>query len=344
MIIEVLVLVILIICNALFAAIEMAFISLNDLKVKKEATNGNKKAIQINKMLKSPSKFLATIQIGITFAGFLSSAFAATTFADALSPILYNLVPIITENTWNVISVITITILLSGLMLVFGELVPKRIAMKHSEQVAYSTVTILKVISVLFAPFVYILTKLTNIISNLFGINEHEQELATEEEVKMLIDECHEVGTLQKYEQKYIHNILTFNDVEISKIMVKREDILTIEESTPFNKVIKIFQDKNLSFSKIPVYSKETNKITGILYNKDVLRNVTKEITIQDIMKKPILIPNDKLIFEAFNKLKRNKSKIGIIVNKEGNHIGMITMEDILEEIVGDIYDEFDKK
>ncbi len=344
MIIEILVLIILIICNATFAAIEMSFISLNDLKIKKEASSGNKRAVQINKMLKSPSKFLATIQIGITFAGFLSSAFAATTFADELSPILYNAMPFITENTWNAISVITTTVLLSGLMLVFGELVPKRIAMKHSEQVAFATVNILKIISILFAPFVWILTKLTNIISKLFGINEHEQELATEEEVKMLIDECHEVGTLQKYEQKYIHNILTFNDIEISKIMTKREDILSIEETTDFNKVIKVFQNKNLSHSKIPVYNKDTNLITGILYDKDILRNIDKDITIQSIMKKPVLIPNNKLIFEAFNKLKRNKCKIGIIVDKEGNHIGMITIEDILEEIVGDIYDEFDKK
>ncbi len=344
MIIEITVLIVLIMCNALLAAIEMSFITLNDYKIKKEATKGNKKAIEINKMLKSPSKFLATIQIGITFAGFLSSAFAATTFADRLSPYLYEILPILNENTWNAIAVVTITIILSGLMLVFGELVPKRIAMKHDEKVAYRTIGILKFISIIFSPFVYILTKLTNLVSKLFGVNEHDQEIATEEEVKILIDECHENGTLQKYEQKYIHNILEFNDVEIAKIMTKKDDMFIINSDYSFEKTTKIFKDKKLAYSKLPVYDKATNKIIGIIHSKDILRNIDKEgVDLQTIMRKPVFIPQNKLIYEAFNKLKRNKSQIGIIIDENNDYIGMITIEDILEEIVGNIYDEFDK-
>ena len=178
---QLIVLIILILLNAYFAASEIAFISLNDAKIEKQAKEGNKKAKQIEKMLKEPSKFLATIQIGITLAGFLSSAFASETFADMLAPMLNNLIPTISVGVWKSISIIIITIILSFFTLVFGELVPKRLAMKHYEKIAFATIGVIRGISIVTAPFVKLLTVVTNGISKLFGVGENEEETVTEE-------------------------------------------------------------------------------------------------------------------------------------------------------------------
>ena len=179
---QILVLVILIALNAFFAASEIAFISLNDNKIEKQAKDGNKKAQQIQKMLETPSKFLATIQIGITLAGFLSSAFASDTFADMLAPELNKLMPI-GVGVWQSISIIIITIILSFFTLIFGELVPKRLAMKNYEKIAFGTIGIIRGISIVTAPFVKLLTWVTNGISKIFGVGENEEQFVTEEEI-----------------------------------------------------------------------------------------------------------------------------------------------------------------
>ncbi len=336
---EILILIFLILCNALFAGIEMAFVTLNDLKVENKAKEGNKKAILINKMLKQPSKFLATIQIGITFAGFLSSAVASSTFAEKLSPIFYDLFPFINEYYWNMIMIVIITIILSCFMLVFGELVPKRIAMKHSEEVSEMTINILIVISIIFTPFVYILTKITDFISSLFGIDEHEKEIITEEEIKMLVDECHDRGTLRQYEKKYIHNILEFNDIKIIDIMLDKKDMFTINYNMNVKEVVNLLSKNLVVFSKIPVVN-DSEEIIGILHIKDLLKNIDKNIKINKIVRDVIFVNKNKVIIDVFNKLKRNKSQIAIICDNK-DYIGMVTIEDILEEIVGDIKDEF---
>ena len=183
MISNIIILVILILLNAFFAAVEIAFISLNDARIELQAKEGNKKAKAINKMLKNPSQFLATIQIGITLAGFLSSAFAADTFADKIVPVFYNLVPSISIGTWKSIVIVLITIILSYFTLVFGELVPKRIGMKYAEKVAYASISIIKIIAKITAPFGKLLTFSTNVISKLFGVTGEEEENVTEEEI-----------------------------------------------------------------------------------------------------------------------------------------------------------------
>ena len=185
---QIIVLILLVLLNAFFAALEMAFISLNDAKIALEAKEGNKKAKKIQNMLKKPSKFLATIQIGITFAGFLSSAFAADNFVEKLAPVLYNWLPMINLSIWKTISLVIITLILSFFTLIFGELVPKRIAMKFSEKVAFFGVDIIRFIAIITSPLVKFLTYATNVVSKLFGISENEEEIVTEEEIRMLVD------------------------------------------------------------------------------------------------------------------------------------------------------------
>ena len=186
MISQLIILVLLIALNAFFAASEIAFISLNDAKIEKQAKEGNKKAKQIEKMIKTPSKFLATIQIGITLAGFLSSAFASDAFAEKLAPMLYNLIPIFSLSIWKSISIVIITIILSFFTLVFGELVPKRFAMKNYEKISFATIGIIRAISIIASPFVKLLTWVTNAVSKMFGVGENEEESVTEEEIKTI--------------------------------------------------------------------------------------------------------------------------------------------------------------
>ena len=343
MLTQILVLVILIGLNAFFAASEIAFISLNDNKIEKQAKEGNKKAKQIQKMLESPSKFLATIQIGITLAGFLSSAFASDTFAGLLAPNLNNLIPIGIE-AWENISIIIITIILSFFTLVFGELVPKRLAMKNYEKIAFGTIGIIRAIAIVTAPFVKFLTLTTNAISKLFGVGENEQEIVTEEEIKMMVDQGEENGTIEEEEKELINNVFEFNDITVSEIMRHRKDIFAVDINISTDELMDELEKEEFRYSRIPVYDETIDEIKGILYVKDVLKNIRKKsFKVKNVVKEAYFVSQNRLINEVFKKKKKNKTQIAIIVDEYGGTEGLITMEDILEELVGDIYDEYDK-
>lgn len=343
MISQLFVLIILILINAYFAASEIAFISLNDAKIERQAKEENKKAKQIEKMLKNPSKFLATIQIGITLAGFLSSAFASDAFADILAPALNNIFPMVSVQTFRGISIIIITIILSFFTLVFGELVPKRLAMKYSEKVAYASIGIIKLISIITAPFVKILTKSTNLISKLFGISENEEEIVTEEEIKMMIDEGEENGTIEFEEKEMINNIFEFNDITASEVMTHRTDIYAIEVNNDIQKELSKLDE--YKYSRIPVYEGTIDNIVGILFVKDLLKYfaTNEKIEVRKIMREAYFVPEGKPINELFKDLQRNKRQMAIIIDEYGGTAGLVTMEDLIEEIVGNIFDEYDE-
>lgn len=343
MISQLLILLILILLNAYFAASEIAFISLNDTKIEKQAKEGNKKAKQIEKMLKNPSKFLATIQIGITLAGFLSSAFASDTFANILAPTLNNIFPIISIEVFKRISIILITIILSFFTLVFGELVPKRLAMKYYEKIAYSTIGVIRVIAIITAPFVKILTIVTNFISKIFGISESEEEIVTEEEIKMMIDEGEEKGTIEEDEKEMIHNIFEFNDITVSEVMTHRIDVYAVDINSNIEDILKELGE--YKYSRIPVYEEEIDDIKGILFIKDLIKyvNSKKSIKIKNIMREAYFVSENKPINELFKDLQKNKKQMAIVIDEYGGTAGVVTMEDLLEEIVGNIFDEYDE-
>ena len=342
MITQIVILVVLILLNAYFAASEIAFISLNDTKIEKQVKEGNKKAKQIQKMLKNPSEFLATIQIGITLAGFLSSAFASDAFADILAPALYKIFPMISIQVFKGISIVLITIILSFFTLVFGELVPKRLAMKYYEKIAFSSIGVIRFLSIITLPFVKVLSAVTNFISKLFGISENEEEVATEEEIKMMIDEGEEKGTIQQEEKEMIHNIFEFNDITVSEVMTHRTDVYAIEIDSEINDIIKELDD--YKYSRIPVYEETIDNIKGILFVKDLLKYLhgKKTIKIKNIMREAYFVSENKPINELFKNLQKNKMQMAIVVDEYGGTAGIVTMEDLLEEIVGNIFDEYD--
>ena len=342
---QLIILAVLIFLNAFFAASEIAFISLNDTKIEKQAKDGNKKAKQIEKMLKTPSKFLATIQIGITLAGFLSSAFASDTFAEKLAPILFQCMPFFSLGVLKSISIIIITIILSFFTLVFGELVPKRLAMKNYEKIAFGTIGIIRAISIITSPFVKFLTLVTNSISKLFGVGENEEESVTEEEIKMMVDQGEEKGTIKEEEKELINNVFEFNDITASEIMKHRKDIFAVDINISNDELMEELSKEEYRYSRIPVYDETIDEIKGILYIKDVLKNIGKKnFKVKNVVKDAYFVSQTRLINEVFKELQKNKMQIAIIIDEYGGTAGLITMEDILEELVGDIYDEYDKE
>ena len=342
---QLVVLVILIFINAFFAASEIAFISLNDAKIEKQAKEGNKKAKQIEGMLKSPSKFLATIQIGITLAGFLSSAFASDAFAERLSPILHEIMPFLSQGVWNSISIVLITIILSFFTLVFGELVPKRLAMKHYEKIAFATIGVIRAISIVTSPFVKLLTVCTNGVSRIFGVGENEEESVTEEEIKMMVSQGQEKGTIKREEQELINNVFELNDITVSEIMRHRKDIFAVDINISTEELLEELSQEEYRYSRIPVYEETIDEIKGILYVKDVLKNINKKsFKVKNVVKEAYFVSQNRLINEVFKELQKNKKQIAIILDEYGGTAGLITMEDILEELVGDIYDEYDEE
>ena len=342
MFLQIIVLIILILLNAYFAATEIAFISLNDAKIERKAKNGSKKAKQIVKMLRNPSKFLATIQIGITLAGFLSSAFASDAFADILAPTLNKMMPFLSIDVWRGISIIIITGILSFFTLVFGELVPKRLAMKYYEKIAYMSIGVIKAISIVTAPFVKLLTFSTNIVSKIFGVGENEEAIVTEEEIKMMIDEGREKGTIEEEEKEMINNVFEFNDTTASEIMIHRTDIFAIEINDNLSEILNDVDE--YKYSIIPVYEDTIDDIKGILFVKDILKllNDGKPIKIKENIREAYFIPESKPINEIFKELQKNKKQMAIVIDEYGGTAGLLTMEDILEELVGNIFDEYD--
>lgn len=340
---QIIILAILILVNAYFAMTEIAYISLTDAKIAKMSKEGNKKAKKIEKMLSSPSKFLATIQVGITFAGFFSSAFAADTFASKLAPVLYETTGWFNGATWNTISLVIITIILSYFTLIFGELVPKRIGMKYAEQVAFGTTSIISVIAKIFAPCVKVLTVSTNIVSKIFGVSETEEETVTEEEIRMMVDVGGEKGVIEKQEKEMINNVFEFNNRIVSEIMIPRTEVFAVEENTTLAELAD-YEDFDYRYSRIPVYEDTIDNIKGLIYMKDILReSKNKKTKVKALLRDAYYVPETKVVSDLFKELQKAKLQIAVVLDEYGGTAGIVTMEDILEEIVGDIYDEYDE-
>ena len=339
--ISLLVLVLLIFINAFFAATEIAFISLNDAKIEKQAKEGNKKAKKIKKMLQEPSKFLATIQVGITLAGFLSSAFAADAFASSLAPQLENLIPI-GIDIWEKISIILITLILSYFSLVFGELVPKRLAMKNPERIAFGTIGIIRVINKITSPIVAFLNFSTNSISKLFGVGPEHEEVVTEEEIRMMVDVGEEKGSIEEEEKEFINNVFEFNDKIVSEVMNHRTEVYAIDVKSNVQDILRDL--KEYKYSRIPVYEENIDNVVGILFIKDLLAYAysNKEVKIKKLMRPAYFVSENKQINELFRDMKKNKQQLAIVLDEYGGTAGIISMEDIIEELVGNIFDEYD--
>jgi len=335
----------LIMCNAFFAASEIALISLNDNKIKHMADEGNKRAKLLVKVLSEPSRFLATIQIGVTLSGFLASAFAAESFADRLVDLVKMTQIPVSGSVLKTVSVIVITVILSYFTLVLGELVPKRLAMKKAEQISFSVASPLHFLSVATFPFVKLLTVSTNSIVRIFGVDPNGDERhITEEEIRMMVDVGEEKGAIDESEKEMINNIFEFDNKVVSDIMTHRTDIVGVPITASLKEIIALI--KREKFTRYPVYEDNIDNITGILNIKDLiqlLEDENQDFDLKKIMRQPYFVPASKKTDELFKELQSRKTHMAVAIDEYGGTAGIITIEDLVEEIVGNIFDEYDE-
>ncbi len=339
---QIIIILILTTINALFAAAELAIVSSKNTKIKILAEKGNKNAILFQKLLKEPTKFLSSIQVAITFAGFLSSASAATSLSTYMTDFLNMLkIPYAAQT-----SVIIITILLSIFILLFGELIPKRIAMVNPEKIALALIPMVNFIYIIFRPIVVILSFTTNLILKLLGISRTlTEQQVSEEEIKANIYMGTKQGLLEDEDSKMIMSIFDFDDEIVSKIMVPRNETYMININDLDKETLK--ETVSVGYSRIPVYEDREDNVIGMLYIKDLLKYSLEDIEfplekVREILRKPFIVPESKKINKLLKEMQKTKKHIAIVTDEFGGVIGIATIEDIIEEIVGDINDEYD--
>lgn len=344
--IEIVVLLILIVLNAFFAASEIALISLNDNKIKLMADSGNRKAKMLYNLTAEPSRFLATIQIGITLAGFLASAFAAESFAGRMAVFLNEMGVPISQGMLELISVITITLVLSYFTLVLGELVPKRLALQKAEPIAMFAAGPLTVLSKISSPFVKLLTLSTNGIVRLFGVDPNaESEHVTEEEIRMMVDVGREKGTIQDSEKVMINNIFEFDNKTVSDIMTHRTNIIALSAGTSLKETVKIVNQEK--YTRMPVYDGDIDHIIGILHTKDLIPFIEgvdpQEFNLRSMLREPSFILESMRLDQLFRDMQKSNIHMAVVIDEYGGTDGIVTIEDLIEEIVGNIFDEYDE-
>ena len=329
--------------NAFFSCTEMAVVSVNKNRMGMLAEKGNKKAKLILKLLEEPTNFLSTIQVAITLSGFFASASAATNFSFVVENWL---------NPFNIpytkeISLVLVTVVLSFFTLVFGELVPKRVALQRAESIALFSVKIVYLISKIVLPFIKLLSFSTNLVLKILGVNlENIEEKVSEEEIKSLIEVGQRHGVFNETEKEMITSVLSFDNKIAREIMIPRKNVYSINIDTPLtNYLDELLEEKH---SRIPVYQGDKDNIVGILYLKDFIvearKNSFENVNISSIMKKPYFVLENKNIDVLFKEFQKRKIFMAILVDEYGSFVGIVTMEDIIEEVMGNIQDVYDEE
>ena len=344
-ILKILLLFALILVNAFFAMSEIAIISLNDTKIERLAEEGDKKAKKIMKLTENSSNFLSMIQIGVTLAGFLTSASAADSFAPLITAAVAPHVNPALLGVIDTAALIVITIVISYFSLVLGELVPKKIAMQKAESISYKIVGFLLVFMKVTKPFVRVLAFSTNTIVRLFGIDPSaDEEQVTEEEILMMVDVGEEKGVIENTQAEMINNIFELDDIDAGDIMTHRVDMAAVEADEPVSEVLNVAIEEG--YSRIPVYDDDPDNIVGMVYIKDLLEYVGKELpvnkSIREVMREAYFVPETKKCGKLFAEMSENHIQMAIVVDEYGGTAGLVTLEDIVESIMGNIQDEYD--
>ena len=340
---QLLLIIVLTLINAYFAASEMAIVSVNKNKIRILAESGNKKAKLVEKLLKEPTAFLSTIQIAITVAGFFNSASAATGISLRFAKVL---------RQWHIpygetISIIIITILLSFITLIFGELVPKRIALQNAEAYSMFCARPIHFISKIASPIIKVLSLSTKFILRLFGMNdENVEELLSREEIRSMVESGQENGVINEIETEMINNIFEFDDIQAQDVMTPRKDVYCIDINEPLEEYMDEIME--MHYTRIPVYDESIDDIIGILHIKDFMIEAHNNkydfnnVDLRKILRKPYFVLETKNIDELFKELQKSHQHIAILVDEYGGFSGIVTIEDLIEEIMGEIEDEYD--
>ena len=332
---------ILIFLNAVFACAEIAVLSVNEAKITKLEEGGNRRAKKLRKLTSQPAKFLSTIQIAITLSGFLGSAFAADNFASRLVEWLVSLGVTVNENTLQTISVVVITLILSYVTLIFGELVPKRVAMKKSEKMSLAMAPMLCGVAKIFTPVVWLLSVSTNGVLRLLGIDPNqEDEEVGEEEIRLMVDESGQKGVIDEQEQKMIQNVFEFDDLTVSEFATHRTDVCVLwteEDNATWENTI-----HETRHSIYPVCGETIDDVVGVLYVKDYfrLRGADRSKLMKEAVRPAYFVPEGIHADVLFRQMQTTRNHFGVVLDEYGGLMGIVTMNDLLEQIVGDLNDE----
>ncbi len=330
--------VILIFLNAVFACAEIAIISVSELKLQKLAEDGDKRAKRLLKIKEQPARFLSTIQVAITLAGFLASAFAADSFAGPITSVLINAGWTIPENTLRTIIVVLLTLVLSYFTLVFGELVPKRLAMKKPEKIALALSGPVRLLSILFLPIVSLLTVSTNLILRLFGVDPNEQdEQASEEEIRLIVDASAESGTIDVDEKEFIQNVFEFDDLTAGEIATHRTDVSLLWMDESMDEWAQTIH--SIRHTLYPICEETTDNVIGILNAKDYFRleDKSRENVMKEAVRPPYFVPDTIKADVLFANFKKTGNTLAVVLDEYGGMVGIVTMNDLVECIMGDI-------
>ena len=330
--------IVLIALNAIFACAEIAVLSINETKLERMADQGDKRAKRLWKLTREPAKFLATIQVAITLSGFLGSAFAADSFSEPLVAWILSLGVKIPENTLDTIAVVVITLILSYFTLVFGELVPKRVAMKKAEVLGLGISGLVSGISSVFKPIVWFLSVSTNGVLRLLGIDPNEtDEQVNEEEILMMVDAGSEKGAIDEQEKEFIQNVFEFDDLTAEEIAVHRTEVTFLWMEDPMEEWVKTIHDSRHTL--YPVCDGSPDNIVGILNAKDYFRleNRSREEVMREAVKAPFFVPETIKADVLFRKMKKTRNVMAIVLDEYGGMVGIITLNDLIEQLVGDL-------
>ncbi|MDR0531145.1 MAG: hemolysin family protein [Oscillospiraceae bacterium] len=345
LLLEALLLFALILVNAFFAMSEIALISLNDTKMERLAAEGNKRAKRIVKLTANSSRFLSMIQIGVTLAGFLASAAAAQNFGAPLLRAMEKRTPPGWHGVLGVAVTFFVTLVISYLSMVLGELVPKRLAMRYPEKISMRFAGLLGACAAGLRPLVWVVSASANAVLRLLGIDPNaDEEALTEEEIRMLVDAGGEKGVIEEAQQEMINNIFEFDDINVGDIMTHRTEIIGVEADEPLQRVVELSIEEGCS--RIPVYQDDLDNIIGVVYIKDLLKYIGTALpggqSLRGVMREAQFVPETKRCGALFTEMTAKRIQIAIVVDEYGGTAGLVTLEDVLESIVGSIQDEYD--
>jgi putative hemolysin len=335
---------VLILITAFFAMAEIALVSVRKTRIRQLVEEGVPRARTVQKLLADPTRFLATVQIGITLVGFFASAAGAVTLAEPFAKALRSIpIAFIADNAAG-LAVFMITLAIGYVTLVIGEITPKSLALQHAERIALWTAGPLTYISYITSPLVRLITWSSNLLMRPFGGSAtFAPPILSEEELKMLVEVGEEEGVLEEEERDMIHSIFEFTDTVVRKVMTPRIDIKSVEVNETVNDLMDVIMKEG--HTRVPVYDDTIDNIVGIVHAKDLLRAIHengKKVTIRELMRPPYVIPENKKVDELLAEFKKSKVQMAIVVDEYGGTAGLVTIEDLLEEIVGDIMDEYD--
>jgi len=336
----ILVIALLTILEAFFVAAEIALVTVRRTRLQQLADEGSRRARRALRLVAAPARFLAVVQVGVTFVGFLASAYAAVTLTDQLTGLLR---PVLGGSA-QPIALLVVTLLLSLFVIVFGELVPKSLALTHTERAALLFTVPIEALERVLAPVVWLLTTATGAVTRLLGAGEVDPSAMSTEELKLLVERGGQQGILEAEEEQMISAVIELGESRVHQVMVPRIDIVSIAAGATLEEAVSLIVAEG--HSRIPAYETSIDDITGILYAKDLLPYLKADgqapATIRPLLRAPVFVPESMSIDDLLRQLRRRRVHLAVVLDEYGGTAGLVSIEDLLEEIVGEIQDEYD--